>query len=148
MERQARAVVFWPDMTNDIQYVQDVCIFCSRKVPSQAATPPMPSNPFAKSFEQTFADYFDYGRRHFLVIADRFSGWADVLAPVPGSSIAGAAALVCRLRTYFAAFGVSDEISTNGGPEFKATATIEFLSTWGVNHRMSSAYFPQSNWSS
>ena len=96
-------------------------------------------------FEHIFVDYFTYGKRHFLVIKDRFSGWADIFATVPGLSIAGAAELVCLLSTYFATFGVSDEISSDGGPEFKATVTTEFVRTWGVNHQMSSAYFPQSN---
>ena len=46
---------------------------------------------------------------------------------------------------YFATFGVPDKISTDGGPEFTAFATQQFLKTWGVEHRVSSAYFPQSN---
>ena len=132
---------FRPGMTNDIRCVRNVCVYCSRN----AAPPPMSSNPPAKPFEQIFADYFDYGRRHFLVIGDKFSGLADVFATVPGSIIDGKTALVCLLRTYFATFGVRDEILTDGGPEFKATVTTEFLSTWGVNHRLLSAYFSQSN---
>ena len=38
-----------------------------------------------------------------------------------------------------------DEISTNCGPEFTAFVTQQFLKTWGVEHRVSSAYFSQSN---
>ena len=37
------------------------------------------------------------------------------------------------------------EIASDGGPEFKASLTSEFLIRWGIHHRMSSAYFPQSN---
>ncbi len=37
------------------------------------------------------------------------------------------------------------EISSDGGPEFTASVTADFLSRWGVHHRISSAYFPQSN---
>ena len=105
----------------------------------------MPSSALDTPFEQIFADYFDYYGRHFLVIGDRFTGWADAFATVPGSSTAGAAALVCLLRSYFATFGEPDEISTDGEPEFKATVTTEFLSTRGMNHHMPCAYFSQSN---
>ena len=91
----------------------------------------MPSNPPATPFEQNFVNYFDHGGQNFLVIGDRFSDWADVFATVPGSSISGAAAFVCLLCTYFATFGEPDEISTDGGPEFKATVTTEFQSAWG-----------------
>ena len=34
---------------------------------------------------------------------------------------------------------------SDGGPEFSAARTSEFLKRWGVTHTLSSAYFPQSN---
>ena len=64
---------------------------------------------------------------------------------LPGSNIAGAAVLISLVRTYFATFGVPDEVSTDGGPKFTAFATQQFFTTWGVKHHASSAYFPQSN---
>ena len=42
-------------------------------------------------------------------------------------------------------FGVPEEISSDGGPEFSLAATADFLTRWQVRHRMSSAYFLQSN---
>ena len=62
-----------------------------------------------------------------------------------GSSLTGAKALVSLLRSYFATFGVPEELSSDGGPEFTASVTKAFLRTWGIHHRQSSAYFPQSN---
>ena len=68
MERRPRSIVFWPGMTNDIHAVCDSCVHCNRNAPSHAATPRISSNPPATPFEKIFADYFDYGARHFLVI--------------------------------------------------------------------------------
>ena len=45
----------------------------------------------------------------------------------------------------FATFGVPEEISSDGGPEFVARESVDFFNRWGVKHRLSSAYFPQSN---
>jgi transposase InsO family protein len=45
----------------------------------------------------------------------------------------------------FATFGVPEILSSDEGSEFMATATDDFLACWGVKHRQSSAYFPQSN---
>ena len=142
MERRARATIFWPGMTHDINMKRASCVYCNRNAPSQAATPPTFSAPPSTPFEKIFADYFDYGGRHFLVIGDRLS---DVFVTTVGSHVAGAAALVRLLRTYFATFGVPEELSSDGGPEFRASATQNFLQTWGVSHRVSSAYFAQSN---
>ena len=105
MERRARATVFWPGMTRDIHYVRDFCSHCDRNAPSQAAPPQMPSKPPTTPFEQIFADYCDYGNRHFLVIGDKFFGWADVFGTSPGSGISDAAALVRLLRSYFGVLG-------------------------------------------
>ena len=37
------------------------------------------------------------------------------------------------------------ELSSDGGPEFSASTTMDFLQRWGVKHRISSSYFPSSN---
>jgi len=40
---------------------------------------------------------------------------------------------------------VPEALSSDGGPEFTASATVDFLHRWGIRHRISSAYHPQSN---
>ena len=50
-----------------------------------------------------------------------------------------------RLSVVFLSFGVPEEISSDGGPEFVSAEAKEFYDRWGVTHRLSSAYFPQSN---
>jgi hypothetical protein len=37
------------------------------------------------------------------------------------------------------------ELASDGGPEFTASLTREFLTCWGMGHRLSSAHHPQSN---
>ena len=53
--------------------------------------------------------------------------------------------LIAHLRTLCATFGVPFTLSSDGGPEFTASATQDFLERWGIRHRISSAHFPQSN---
>ena len=62
-----------------------------------------------------------------------------------GTSNAGSAGLIKCLRKWFSTFGVPKELSSDGGPEFSASATSEFLRKWGIMHRKSSAYHPKSN---
>ena len=145
MEQRARAIVYWPGMSNDVRNTREGCTHCNRNAPSQAATPPIPSPPPSTPFEAVFADFFDHGGHHYLVIGDRLSGWVEVFGSTAGTNLAGAAGLVRHLRTFFGTFGVPEEISSDGGPEFTASSTQDFLRRWGVRHRISSAYFPQSN---
>ena len=53
--------------------------------------------------------------------------------------------LAATLREVFGSFGIPDTITTDGGPEFTAHSTAEFLDSWGVQHRICSAYTPHSN---
>ena len=145
MENRARAIVFWPGISKDIREVRESCTYCNRNAPSQAATPPIPSNPPATPFESIFADFFDYKGHHYLVAGDRLSGWVEVIGSTFGTNAAGSAGLVAYLRRFFATFGVPDELCSDGGSEFTAGNTASFLTQWSVRHCISSANFPQSN---
>ena len=80
MEDRARSVVYWPGITHDIQLTRSNCADCCKNAPSQAplpaAAPEIPSTPF----ESIFADFFEIGGYHYLVVGDRLSGWVEVLS--------------------------------------------------------------------
>lgn len=145
MERRARAIVYWPGMTKDIHDIRHGCVTCNRNAPSQAATPPYPSSPPSTPFDEVFADFFEFGGHHYLVVGDRLSGWVEVLSSTAGTDTGGSAGLIRHLRSFFGTFGVPVELSSDGGPEFTAARTADFLRLWQVEHRVSSVGFPQSN---
>ena len=145
MERRAQSIVFWPGISADIQQIRTACTHCNTNAPSQAQTPSTPANPPSTPFDMIFADFFDFGGHHYLVIGDRLSGWPEIYSTPSGSANSGARGLIACMRKFFATFGVPEEISSDGGPEFTASETKKFLATWGVRQRISSAYHPQSN---
>ena len=69
----------------------------------------------------------------------------EVLSSTAWINLAGSAGLVRCLRSFFATFGVPEEISSDGDPEFTTKRTQDFLRLWGVRHRVSSVSFPRSN---
>ncbi len=146
MQMRAQKIVFWPGITRDIAERRNLCGDCNRNAPTQASTPAelepeLPSCPF----ESIFADFFEFGGSHYLVAGDRLSGFTEVFHTPSGTSSAGSRGLVKCLRKWFATFGVPMTISSDGGPEFIASHTQEFLRSWRVKHRVSSAYNSQSN---
>ena len=103
--------------------------------------PRIPKSPF----EMIYADYCKLQGKNYLIIGDRLSGWTEVFRIKVGSPTAGSKGLCEALRHVFVTFGVPDDLSSDGGPEFSAMETKDFLNRWGVKHTLSSAYFPQSN---
>ena len=145
MTERAKASVFWPGISNSIQHTRNHCNVCWQIAPSQPNLPPVtpliPSTPF----ESIAADYCTISGHHYLIIVDRFSNWPEVIQIMPGTHNSGASGLIKALKRNFATFGVPIELGSDGGPEFTAAETLDFLKRWGVHHRLSSAYHPQSN---
>ena len=52
---------------------------------------------------------------------------------------------VSRLREHVGTFRVMDEVGMDGASVYKSTKTQEFLSRFGIKHRVTSAYNPHSN---
>ena len=138
----ARAMdsVYWPDITVDITRVRDQCAHCHRIAKSNPMQPPSDITLPVYPFQMICSDYFTYNSKDYVVIVDRYSHW-----PMVFRSESGAEGLVKRLRETFVTFGIPEELTSDGGPQFKAGKTQEFLKAWGVTHRTSSVANPHAN---
>ena len=114
-------------MNNDIRNYRYTCHICNEKAPSQPKEPitlsPSPDWPF----QQICADYFELNGHAYLSIVDRYSGWLNIYHFQPGKSTS--MTLIETLRSLFIAYGVPEELSSDGGPQFTATALTNFLTT-------------------
>ena len=88
-------------------------------------------------------DHFYTNRFIYIIIVDRYSGWPCVY--YFKDSIANSNNLIHICRELFSSYGVPEEISTDGGPQFTSHQFKLFLKTWDIHHRLSSAEYPQSN---
>ena len=73
-------------------------------------------------FQAICADYFQTGGQHYCVIVDRYSNW-----PTVDKSKDGASGLIASLRRIFSTFGISEELTSDGGTEFTASQTEKSL---------------------
>ena len=141
MTANARERFFWPHLDSDIKQTRAQCRKCDENAPSQPAEPmiitPVPELPF----EQVASDQCTIGSYTYLIYVDRYSGWVEV-AKIKDQSFKQVKKSFLR---WFATFGVPDEISSDGGPPYNSFEYCEFLKTWKIEMRKSSAYYPQSN---
>ena len=137
---RANDSVYWPNISVDITRVREECTHCHRIAKSHPMMPPEDISPPEYPFQKICSDYFSYNNVDYVVIVDRYSNW-----PMVFKSESGAQGLVKRLREVFVTFGVPEELTSDGGPQFTAWKTKEFLESWGVHHRISSVANPHSN---
>lgn len=142
MRSNAKQRFFWPGMGTQLQNYRDQCRRCNETAPSNRKESSMTAAQPDYPFQQTVTDLFHMAGRKYIIYADRFSGWTEVASTHRDSK----ATTICNiLRHYFISFGVPEEITCDGGPPFDSHEVKIFLSSWGVKHRITSAYYPQSN---
>ncbi len=141
-KRRARQTVYWPGINSDITSTVEACEQCQIYQPSQQKET-MLSDPMAtRPFEDTSADLFSFGKFHYLVFVDRYSGWpcVHVWRADPTSQ-----QVISALIQDFTVYGVPLRLRSDGGPQFTSSSFQNFLHEWNVKAGVSSPHYPQSN---
>ena len=116
MQFCANQCVYWAGLDSSIRNNQSMCHDCIRNAPSQPPEPLilMPSTTYL--FEHVCADYFHIGHFSHITIIDRISGWICIYSFKANE--VNSATLQNIFRDLFVAYGVSEEFSSDGGPQF------------------------------
>ena len=114
MRFHANQCVYWPGLDSSIENHWATCHDCIRNAPSQPPEPLILMLSPTYPFEQVCADCFHIGHFSYLTIVDRLSGWICIY--FFKSNEVNSTTLQNIFRDLFVAYGVSEELSSDGGP--------------------------------
>ena len=141
MLSRAAQSVFWPGMKADLTAHREQCKGCTMRAPSNPAPPPSEPTQPDFPFSHVVADFFSIDAGTFLAMADRYSNWLSIFKLKKDDSYH----IIEVLRQYFSRWGVAVNITTDGASVFTSVEVKDFFERWGVEHRVSSAYYPRAN---
>lgn len=139
---RARQTLFWHGMMNDIVQMINECDKCQVHRSSQAKEPMKSDIASEFPFQSVSTDLFEFGHRFFLVYVDRYTGWPQIDSyrncPNTGQ-------VIQSLRRFFSSHGIPLELRSDSGPQYRSQEFREFCSEFEIEHKVSSAHYPQSN---
>ena len=141
MHARASNTVYWPSMKSDITRHRAECKSCVVNAPSNPSSPPLPYEQPSYPFQSVCSDFFQVKGISYLAVCDRYSGWLSIFNLAKDDS----KHVIAVLRIYFATWGIPVTLTTDGQSVYVSQEMKNFLARYGVNHRVSSAYYPQGN---
>ena len=141
MKAEARAIVYWPTMDQDINQITANCSFCITNLKPKSILPlSWPS--VDKPWSRLHIDYCGpIENNYFLIIIDAYSKFIDVY---PCKSITSEGTINC-LKRCFANFGIPDTVVSDNASCFMSQETQDFFKKHGIIHRSGAPYNPITN---
>ena len=141
MSALARGYVWYPNLDADLEQLVRDCAVCRTlqvDIPHEQLVPwSWPT----RRWQRVFIDFADYQGSHLLLGQDGHSKWPEVQIVADKT----ADTTVEVLRSWFARWGLPEELVCDNGPPFHSEAFITFLDANGVNLKHSPSYHTPSN---
>ena len=137
---RARAVVYWPGMSADIERLVEKCSTCLKHQRSNQKEPLAPHAVPARAWQKLGTDIFEYKSKPYLVIVDYYSKYPEICLLNDKSS----QAVITSMKSVFARHGIPDEVVADNMP-FSSKECSRFAQEWSFKISTSSPHYPQSN---
>ena len=139
--RRAREIVFWPGISQDIESMINKCDSC-QKFQNSNPKEKIKMHEIPKgAFEYVGTDLFYYKGADYLLIADYYSKFWDIMR-LPDTK---SSTVIRKTKSLFSKFGIPAKVMSDNGPQFSSEEYKNFSKTWNFTHVTSSPNFPQSN---
>lgn len=139
-ERHGDAI-WWPKISQAVKDKVLSCSHCNEHKPSQHREPLITTSLPELPWQKLAADLCEFKGENFLVVMDYYSRWLEILSLTRTTS----EAVMSKLLSIFARFGIPEELLTDNGPQFSSQQFKDFMSKYDIQHTTSSPYYPQAN---
>nr|XP_033936287.1 uncharacterized protein K02A2.6-like [Pseudochaenichthys georgianus] len=138
---RANTSVWWPGIATQITHKVENCMYCREQRRAQNREPllstPLPDRPW----KRIGIDLCEHERESYLVIADYYSRYLEILHMPTTTS----AHVILKLRATFARHGIPEEVVSDNGPQFNSDVFRGFACDMDFTHTTSSPHNPQGN---
>ena len=137
---RARASVWWPGLSIQIENMVANCSTCAKDRP-EPKEPLMSSSFPLRPWERLAADLFELEGKVYLIVVDYYSRWFEIRRLNDQSS----ARVISVLKKLFSTHGIPDIIVSDNGPQFTSDAFRLFTTEYDFVHVTSSPKYPRAN---
>ena len=137
---QAREILFWPHMSQEIEDKIQHCAICQQHAAEQRKEKMIPHEVPNRPWEKIGVDLFHFAGKDYLCVVDYFSKFPIVrlLSSKTASSV------INQLKSIFSEHGIPDEVVSDNMP-FNSANFIGFSQSYGFKSTTSSPTYSQSN---
>ena len=137
---RARAVMYWPAMSRDINELVAKCSTCMKYRRENTREPLISHEVPLRPWQKLGADIFDYGGKAYLIVVDYFSKYPEVCA-LQGKS---ASAVIKHFKSVFSRHGLPEVLVADNMP-FNSCEMRQFAAEYCFTIKTSSPEHAQSN---
>lgn len=140
-KRRARQVMFWPNMSRDIELYVKRCHTCQEHSNAPAKQPMIPIEIPELPWFKIGSDLFEFKKQHYLILVDYYSNFVEVCKL--GSLTSNA--VIQSMKNIFSRHGIPNVLISDNGTQYSSREFKCFANAWGFNHVTSSPNYAQSN---
>ncbi|KAL1446513.1 hypothetical protein WDU94_015619 [Cyamophila willieti] len=139
-QARARDVVYWPNITSEIEQFVNKCEVCQKYKNNNQREPLMSLETPTQPWQRISSDVFKFGNHEYVTVIDSYSKWIEIVKLNSKTS----SSLINVFSSIFSRFGYPEILVADNMPynsyEFKM-----FAQRIGMKIRTSSPLYPQSN---
>ena len=137
---RARATVYWPGMSNDIQETVSKCSTCSTYRNRNQKEPMIAHEIPDRPWQKLGSDLFEHKGKTYLLVVDYYSKYIETSLLQDKT----AETVIMHMKSIFARHGIPEELVSDNMP-YNSREFKDFASSWGFKLTTSSPTYAQSN---